>query len=215
MLNSNNLIVRHLGLQDYERTWQAMQTFTAQRNQVSTDEIWLVEHPPVYTLGLNAKTRPVCTNEIPVVQTDRGGDITYHGPGQAVLYALLDLRRLGIGVKTLVHGLEQSVIDLLAAHQVRGERRAGAPGVYIANHKIAALGLRVKQGCSYHGLSFNVAMDLAPFADIHPCGYQGLQVTQLRDLGLNFDIDHAGRELVRHLARVIGYNRITSSQEPA
>ena len=202
---SADVIVRRLGLQPYVPTWHAMQDFTAARADATPDELWLLEHPPVYTLGRNAKSgTPV--GDIPVVPVDRGGDITYHGPGQCVVYALVDLRRRGMGVKTLVGLLEQSVLDLLADHSLAGERRAGAPGVYVGGRKLAALGLRVRNGRSYHGLSVNVAMVLAPFARIAPCGYTGLEVTQLADLIDGADSATAGPTVAAHLIRNIGYN---------
>lgn len=203
MTRRRAIIVHDLGHRAYVNTWQAMQDFTARRDANTPDELWLVEHPPVYTLGRNAKHQPLRANGIPVVPTDRGGDITYHGPGQAVVYALIDLARRGMGVKALVQALEQAVIDLLAAAGVRGERRPGAPGVYVDGRKIAALGLRVKQGRSYHGLALNADMDLSPFADIAPCGYAGLEVTQLCDLGLAYDVARAGAALCGHLQRVL------------
>jgi lipoyl(octanoyl) transferase len=178
-----SLRLRRRGAVDYAACLADMQTFTDQRDADTPDELWLVEHPPVFTLGLAGKPEHVLdAGDIPVVRCDRGGQITYHGPGQVVLYALLDLNRAGLGVKALVTLLEQAVIDLLAGFDITAERRPGAPGVYVAGAKIAALGLRVRRGCCYHGLSFNVAMDLAPFTRINPCGYAGLAVTQLRDL---------------------------------
>ncbi len=177
------LRLRRLGRVDYAACLAAMQAFTDQRDADTPDECWLVEHPPVFTLGLAGKPEHVLdAGDIPVVRCDRGGQVTYHGPGQVVLYTLLDLKRADIGVKALVTALEQAVIDLLAPLGITGERRIGAPGVYVAGAKIAALGLRVRRGCCYHGLSLNVAMDLAPFGRINPCGYAGLAVTDLRRL---------------------------------
>lgn len=163
-----------------------MREFTLARQADTPDELWLVEHPPVYTQGLAGKPEhlPRIDNGIPVVKTDRGGQITFHGPGQVVIYALLDLRRRGLGVRALVRKLERAVIELLAAHGVSAEGRESAPGVYVGNAKIAALGLRVRNGCCYHGLSLNVDMDLGPFEAINPCGYPGLAVTQTRALGI-------------------------------
>lgn len=179
-------ILRHLGLVDYLPTWRAMQAFTAARAPDTPDEIWLLQHPPVFTLGQAGKHEHLLTDiGVPLVAIDRGGQITYHGPGQVVAYILVDLKRRGYGVKELVRRLEQAVIDVLAAHAVRAERLPGAPGVYVGGAKIAALGLRIKGGCSYHGLSLNVAMDLSPFAAINPCGYAGLAVTQTRDQGID------------------------------
>jgi len=178
--------VRILGLTDYEATWRAMQAFTAQRTADTPDELWLTEHPPVYTLGLNRRdVRSPWRDDIPVVLTDRGGKITYHGPGQVVMYTLFDLSRRSLTVRQLVDRLEGAIIDLLAGHNIAAEGRADAPGVYVNGSKIASLGLRLKNGCCYHGLSLNVDMDLSPFTAIDPCGYQGLQVTQTRDLGIS------------------------------
>ncbi len=181
--------MRRLGLAPYEATWRAMQSFTAGRDVHTEDEIWLVQHPPVFTLGQAGRREHLLTDVgIPVVPIDRGGQVTYHGPGQVVGYVLLDLRRRGYGVKELVRRLEQAVIEVLAAEGIMASRRDGAPGVYVEaagtdGAKIAALGLRIRNGCSYHGLSLNVAMDLAPFAAINPCGYAGLAVTQMQDQG--------------------------------
>lgn len=195
-----NLRVRRLGLVEYLPTWQAMRDFTAQRGPDTPDELWLLEHPPVYTLGLAGKPEHLLrATEIPLVATDRGGQITYHGPGQIVAYLLLDLQRHGIGVKALVNLLEQTVIELLAEYGVSGERREKAPGVYVNGAKIAALGLKVKSAGSYHGLALNVDMDLAPFAAINPCGYEGLRVTQTRDEGIAEDIEVLGEKLVQRL----------------
>ena len=178
--------VRILGLTDYEATWRAMQAFTAQRTADTPDELWLTEHPPVYTLGLNRRdVRSPWRDDIPVVLTDRGGKITYHGPGQVVMYTLFDLSRRSLTVRQLVDRLEGAIIDLLAGHNIAAEGRADAPGVYVNGSKIASLGLRLKNGCCYHGLSLNVDMDLSPFTAIDPCGYQGLQVTQTSDLGIS------------------------------
>jgi len=196
----DELHLRRLGLADYRATFEAMKAFTAQRDAGTADELWLVEHPPVYTLGQGA-TVPVLAGPIPLVQADRGGEITYHGPGQAVLYTLVDLARRGIKVKEFVRLLEQSVIDFLGG---RGERKHGAPGVYVGGAKVAALGIRVTRGRAYHGLALNVDMDLAPFSAIDPCGFPGLPVTQLKDLGMNISMEEAGAELARiitnHLA---------------
>ena len=193
--------VRRLGQVDYAGTWEEMKRFTAERTTGEADQIWLLQHPPVYTLGLAARNAhlPRSDTHIPIVKTDRGGQITYHGPGQIVAYTLLDLRRLGIGVRELVRRLEQSVVDLLAQYGVKAGGREKAPGVYVGDDKVAALGLRIRNGCSYHGLSLNVEMDLAPFADIDPCGFPGLQVTQLRDLGIRDDIDTLSERLLAAL----------------
>lgn len=179
------MIVRRLGLVEYEPAWRAMREFTESRDADTADEIWLLQHPPVFTLGQAGKREHLLTDlGIPILPIDRGGQITYHGPGQVVAYVLLDLRRRGLGVKELVRRLEQAVIDLLAQYRLEGQRREGAPGVYVAGAKIAALGLRVKNGRTYHGLSLNADLDLAPYQAINPCGYPGLAVTRLRDLGV-------------------------------
>jgi len=206
---TDTLVVRDLGLADYRQTWEAMRAFTAARNDQTPDELWLVEHPPVYTLGTNDRREPFDNpSGIPVVQTDRGGQITYHGPGQLVAYTLLDLRRRGWGVKALVQALEQSVIDLLATHGISAARRPGAPGVYVEGRKIAQLGLRVRQRGSYHGLSINVAMDHQPFRQINPCGYAGLQTTDLAELLSPERVSFADTRqmLVSLLLQNLGYN---------
>ncbi len=183
-------VTRDLGRADYEPVWRAMQAFTKARDDATADELWFVEHPPVFTLGLAAKPEHVLdAGAIPVVRIDRGGQVTYHGPGQLVAYALLDLKRAGYGVKELVRRLEQSVIDLLAGYRVEGARQAGMPGVYVGGAKIAAIGLRVSRGCTYHGISLNVDADLAAFSRINPCGYPGLAATRLADLGVRDTID--------------------------
>jgi len=194
-----------MGLVEYEPTWRAMQAFTAARNPDTPDEVWIVQHPPVYTLGVAGRDahRPRINNGIPVIRTDRGGQITYHGPGQAVVYLLLDMRRRGLTVRPLVRRLEQAVIDLLAPCGVAATGRIEAPGVYVGNAKIAALGLRIKQGCCYHGLALNVDMDLSPFYAIDPCGYPGLDVTMTRNLGIPGTVDELGETLARCLLKVL------------
>ena len=192
--------LKRLGLTDYASTWQAMQVYTAQRDAGTPDQLWLTEHPPVYTLGLNRKdVRSPWRDDIPLVLTDRGGKITYHGPGQIVLYLLLDLKRRDLTVRQLVDRIEGAVIALLAEHGINAQGRPDAPGVYVDGAKIASLGLRLKNGCCYHGLSLNVGMDLSPFHAIDPCGYRGLQVTQLRDLGVPLDMEGTAMALLRHL----------------
>jgi lipoyl(octanoyl) transferase len=195
--------VRKLGRVEYEPTWRAMQAYTLERTAESADEIWLLEHPPVYTLGIAGRSEhlPRVANGIPVVKVDRGGQITYHGPGQSVVYLLLDLRRRGISVRPLVRMMEQAVIDLLASYGIAAEGRNEAPGVYVGGAKIAALGLRIKNGCCYHGLAFNIDMDLSPFRVIDPCGYSGLTVTQARDHGIRDDAEMMGQKLARLLAQ--------------
>lgn len=195
-----NLQVKRLGRVDYEPTWQAMLSFTQQRTGDTPDEIWIVEHDPVFTLGQAGKPEHLLTDVgIPVVKIDRGGQITYHGPGQVVLYLLLDLTRLKIKVRELVTAIEQAVIDFLASHGLAAERHSGAPGVYVGEAKIAALGLKIKNGCSYHGLSLNVDMDLSPFAAINPCGYAGLKVVQTKDFNIPLTVEEAGEQLTQHL----------------
>jgi len=195
------MIVRRLGLVDYLPTWQAMQRFTDERNADTEDEIWLLQHPPVFTLGMAAdRSHVLAAGDIPLVQTDRGGQVTYHGPGQLVLYVLLDLRRNGLGVRDLVVLLERAVIELAAAHGVQAQGRRDAPGVYVAGRKLGSVGMRIRRGCSYHGLALNVDMDLAPFARINPCGMAGMQVTQLSELGVPGSVDQIGERLADWLA---------------
>ena len=197
-----NIVVKRLGRVDYAPTFQAMQDFTAARTEATADELWIVEHPPVYTLGQAGKPEHILRDVgIPLVKIDRGGQVTYHGPGQVVIYLLLDLARLKIKVRELVNAIEQAVIDLLAEHGVTAERRDGAPGVYVGDAKVAALGLRIRNGCSYHGMSLNVDMDLSPFTAINPCGYAGLKVIQTRDLNIPLSVDEAGEQLARYLLR--------------
>ena len=185
-------IVRRLGQVEYEPTWRAMQAFTAAREEATPDELWLLQHPPVYTLGQAGRPEHlIAPTDIPVVAIDRGGQITYHGPGQLVVYVLVDLRRRGYGIRELVTRMEQAVVDLLVTQGVAAARLPGAPGVYVEGAKIAALGLRVRQGCTYHGLALNLDMDLTPFAAINPCGYAGMRVTQCRDLGIAMPIQEA------------------------
>jgi lipoyl(octanoyl) transferase len=203
-MSQTNPVVRQLGRQDYMPVWQAMRSFTDQRDAETPDEIWVVEHDPVYTLGLNGKQEHVLNpGDIPVVQCDRGGQVTYHGPGQIVMYVLLDLRRRNLGVKHLVEILEQAVIDLLQQYTIDAQRKPNAPGVYVNGEKIAALGLRVRKGCSYHGLSFNVDMDLEPFSRINPCGFEGLQTTQLKALLDGLAYDQVTADLLQHLQRLL------------
>jgi lipoyl(octanoyl) transferase len=190
-----DIVVRKLGRAEYLPTWQAMRAFTRGRQDATPDELWLVEHPAVYTVGQGAQV-PEIGNAIPVVKTDRGGDITYHGPGQVVVYTLVDLARRSIKVKRFVWLLEQAVIDLLGG---RAERKPGAPGVYVDGAKIAALGIRVVRGRAYHGVALNVDMDLSPFSAIDPCGYPGLRVTQTRDLGLTVTADQLARSVMKNL----------------
>lgn len=190
------ILLRNLGTVDYQETFEAMRRFTAERNGSTVDEIWLLQHPPVFTQGMNGRPEHLLDmGDIPLVQTDRGGQVTYHGPGQLVLYPLLDLRRRQLGVKQLVTMLEQAVIDLLAGYGIHAARRSDAPGVYVDGDKIAALGLRVKRNGCYHGLSLNVDLDLEPFSRINPCGYTDVGVTRLVDLGVKDSIDVIGEKL--------------------
>ena len=195
-------LIRRLGLAPYETVWRNMQSFTTARTASTPDELWQVEHPPIYTLGVAAKPEhfPRVENGIPLLKTDRGGQITYHGPGQIVVYTLLDLRRRNLGVRALVRRLEQAVIELLKGYGIEANARQDAPGVYVEQAKVAALGLRVRNGCCYHGLSLNVDMDLSPFRNINPCGYPNLEVTQLRDLGISDPVASVADELLGKLA---------------
>ncbi len=194
--------IKHLGVAAYEPVWRAMQAHNRAHAHVTEDEIWIVQHPPVFTLGLAGKAEHVVRpGEIPVIKIDRGGQVTYHGPGQLVLYLLLDMKRRSFGVKELVRRIEQSLIDLLAHYELESERRAGMPGVYVNGAKIAAIGLRVANHGTFHGLSLNVEMDLQPFTRINPCGYEGLAVTQLHDLGVADTIDVVAEKLTEHLQR--------------
>ena len=205
MTGERPLLIRDLGRRAYEPVWRAMQAFTDARDEGTPDELWLVEHDRVFTLGQAGKPEHVLApGDIPVLCVDRGGQVTYHGPGQIVVYPLVDLRRLRLGVRELVCRIEQAVIDVLADWNIQGERREGAPGIYVAGAKVAALGLRVRRGCSFHGLAFNVAMDLEPFQRINPCGYRGLQVTSMLDLGGPSDPSVLKPALVAALSRHLG-----------
>lgn len=196
--------VKNLGLRDYQPVYQEMLDFTLARQQGDEDQCWIVQHNPVYTQGTACQQLPFSSTSIPVVKTDRGGQLTYHGPGQIVLYPLLQLKQNGLTVKSLVNLLEQSVIDCLKSFAIQAERQQGAPGVYVDGEKIAALGLRIKNGCSYHGLSFNVDMDLTPFENIDPCGYEGLSVTSLASLTNNkLDIDQVEVALVEQFTTLL------------
>jgi len=198
-------VIRHLGRVEYEPTWRAMQRFTDERGASTPDEIWFLEHPPVFTLGMNASPAHVLApGDIPVVQIDRGGQVTYHGPGQLVVYPLVDLRRAQLGVRDLVTALETSVIDLAAGFAIAAHSRRGAPGVYVDEKKLASIGIRVRRGASYHGLALNVALDLEPFRRINPCGYQGLEMTQLSELGGPATLAVAAAALQPILLRALG-----------
>ncbi len=205
-------MVRRLGTAPYESVWGAMSEFTDTRNDATVDELWLMEHPPVFTLGQAGRMEHILdAGDIPVVQVDRGGQVTYHGPGQIVAYPLLDLRRLGTGIRKLVDGLEQVVIDVLAGYGIEGTRLDGAPGIYVEGQKIAALGLRVRRGCTFHGLAFNVNMDLTPFSRINPCGYEGLQVTQVADKGGPRSLPLVADDLLGVFADHFGYTVVAAS----
>ena len=198
--------VRHLGEVDYHHSWQKMQEFTNTRQQDTADELWFLQHPAVYTLGKNGKPEHILNSgNIPVVNSDRGGQVTYHGPGQIVVYTLLDLKRMNIGVRALVTKLEQTIVELLSDYGISANARADAPGVYVNNAKIAALGLRVRKGCSFHGLSLNVDMDLEPFTRINPCGYEGLEVTQIKNFISDIQLNSVTDDLQQRLISQFSY----------
>ncbi len=210
------LHVRHLGRRPYEPVWRAMQAFSAARTPDTPDELWLLEHPPVYTQGLNGKPEHLlAAGDIPVVAVDRGGQVTYHGPGQLVGYLLLDLARRGTGVRWLVEQIEGAVITLLEGYGVQAHGRRDAPGVYVGDAKVAALGLRVRHGRSYHGLSLNLDMDLGPFGRINPCGYAGMPVTQLRDLGVAASPHEVAQRLVQALSARLGCTPVVTAEGPS
>jgi lipoyl(octanoyl) transferase len=199
------LAIRNLGLTDYEPVWRAMQRFTDERDADTSDEIWFTEHRPVFTLGVNAsQDHLLAPGDIPVVQIDRGGQVTYHGPGQLMIYPLLDLRRLSLGVRDLVTALEQSVVDLAAEFSIDAASRADAPGVYVDGVKIASVGLRIRRGASFHGMAMNVDLDLEPFSRINPCGFSNLEVSDLVRLGSGLDLDAARERLLPHFLRHAG-----------
>ena len=207
-------LVRDLGRQPYEPVWRAMQRFTDVRDEQTVDELWLVDHDPVFTLGQAGKPEHVLLpGDIPVIHVDRGGQVTYHGPGQLVAYPLLDLRRLKLGVREYVNRIEQALIDTLADWQIAAARREGAPGVYVEGAKIAALGIRVRRGCTFHGLAFNIAMDLEPFQRINPCGYEGLQVTSMLELRSGSSVEAVKPQLLEHLAGQFGL-RVQAASPP-
>src|SRR5690606_3909943 len=200
--------LKWLGRVDYEPTWRAMQRFTEERTESTADEIWFLEHPPVFTLGMNAdRSHVLMPGDIPVVQIDRGGQVTYHGPGQLVIYPLVDLRRAGLGVRELVTALERAVIDYVAGFGIVAEGRRDAPGVYVKGRKLASIGIRIRRGASYHGMAFNIDMSLEPFHRINPCGYAGLQMTQLSELGGPGSVERVAREIEPHLLRSLGLAR--------
>lgn len=201
------IAIRDLGRQDYVPLWHAMQSFTDARTESTRDEIWFTEHPPVFTMGLNASEEHLLApGDIPVVQIDRGGQVTFHGPGQLMIYPLLDLRRSAMGVRTLVTALEQSVVDLAAEFGIDAASRAEAPGVYVAGEKLASVGLRIRRGCSFHGMALNVDIDLEPFSRINPCGYKALEMTDLRRLGVDAGFDEIWPRLLPHFLQHLGFS---------
>lgn len=203
------LVIRELGRQTYEPVWRAMQEFTNTRNGDTPDEIWFTEHDPVFTLGLNtAPEHLLAPGEIPVVQIDRGGQVTYHGPGQLMIYPLIDLRRAGLGVRGLVTALEQSIVDFAAGYDIEAASNPEAPGVYVDGVKLASIGLRVRRGSSFHGMAFNVNMDLEPFSRINPCGFQGLEVTDLARLGGDDSLETVRGRLLPHLLRHLRMDKV-------
>jgi len=204
----DKLIIRQMGIQDYLPVWQAMLHFTDTRIQNSTDELWLLQHTPIFTLGQAGKTEHLLdTKDIPVIKVDRGGQVTYHGPGQLIAYLLLDIRRKAMNVRDLVQQIERSLIALLANYGIHAQIKAGAPGVYVEGAKIASLGLRIRRGCSFHGLALNVAMDLEPFSRINPCGYQGLQMTQMQNFIPLVELAEVQNQLSKQLAYTLGYTQ--------
>jgi lipoyl(octanoyl) transferase len=204
LLRSDALIIRDLGQVDYTSTWQRMQQFTDQRDDSTVDEIWLLEHPPVFTQGQAGKAEHLLfPGDIPVVQVDRGGQVTYHGPGQLVAYVLLNIKRRNLGVRQLVNLIEQSIVDTLAQNEVTAYAKADAPGVYVDEKKVASLGLRVRKGCTFHGLALNIDMDLSPFSRINPCGYAGMQMVQSKDLGGPVSMQQAKQQLSAQLVKLL------------
>ena len=207
--DSNTLIIKNLGLQSYLPVRQAMQDFSAQRKSDTNDEIWLLEHQPVFTLGKNGKAEHLLErSDIPLINIDRGGQITYHGPGQLIVYLLIDIKRRGLGVRRLVTLIEQSIINTLADYQLNAYAKKEAPGVYIDEAKIAAVGLRIKKGCSFHGLSLNISMDMTPFKTINPCGYKDLQIVQLADFIKDVQLSQVQEKLLSYLVKSMGYARM-------
>lgn len=208
-------IIRDLGRQGFLRVWPAMERFTDTRTDDAVDELWLVEHNPVFTLGQAGKPEHVLApGDIPVIQTNRGGQVTYHGPGQIVAYPLVDLRRIGIGVREFVCRIEQAMIDTMAVWNIEALRKQGAPGVYVKGEKIGALGLRVRRGCTFHGLAFNINMDLEPFSRINPCGYEGLQVTSMLNCGGMGDLAIVKAELVKQMAKQLNLSPVFTNELP-
>ncbi|ARD21329.1 MULTISPECIES: lipoyl(octanoyl) transferase LipB [Shewanella] len=212
-MQTQALHIRHLGRQDYESVWHAMQAYTDNRDSDSNDELWIVEHSPVFTQGQAGKSEHILNpGDIPVIQVDRGGQVTYHGPGQLVVYPLIDIKRSKLGVRQLVNNIEQSIVDMLAMYDVNAYAKADAPGVYVDERKVASLGLRIRKGCSFHGLALNVDMDLAPFQRINPCGYAGLEMVQCKALGGPQTVTEAGEKLIQTLSKVLGYQELVHHQ---
>ena len=202
-----NLVIKNFGRADYQAVWEQMQDYTQQRSESSPDQLWIVEHPPVYTQGQAGKPEHVLNpNNIPIIQSDRGGQVTYHGPGQVVAYVLIDLKRKGIGIKRLVSSLETAVIQLLSDYAIDASIQCGAPGVYVNDKKICSIGLRVKRGCSYHGIALNVDMDLLPFKGINPCGFKQLEMTQVKDFVDNITLQEVISKLIIHFKQELAYN---------
>jgi len=212
-LSESSLHVRYLGKQDYESVWHAMQDYTDNRDASSPDQLWIVEHPPVFTQGQAGKSEHILNpGDIPVIQVDRGGQVTYHGPGQLVAYPLINIKRLKIGVRQLVTDIENSIVQMLEAYQVKAYAKADAPGVYVDERKVASLGLRIRKGCSFHGLALNVDMDMSPFQRINPCGYAGLEMVQCKQLGGPQTVEEAGEQLVKTFSHNLGYQNLVHHQ---
>lgn len=213
-MNTERLVIRNLGRQDYVTCWRAMQTFTNERQDETPDEIWLVEHDPVFTQGQNGKPENIlAAGSIPIIKTDRGGQVTYHGPGQLIAYVLVDMKRKKLNVRQMVTALENAMIQLLATHHIEAQAKREAPGIYVDHKKIGSVGLRIRRGCSYHGLALNVDMDLQPFTRIHPCGYPKLLMTQVSDFQPNIDITRIQSELITELTNTLEYTHTPFRQE--
>jgi len=207
MSEKNHIQIKHLGLRDYGEVWNEMKSFTASRAETTPDELWIVEHSPVFTLGLAGKEEHLLNpGNIPITQSDRGGQVTYHGPGQLIVYIMLDLHRAGLGVRSLVDLLQNSIIQLLQQYNVEGHTIPKAPGVYVSGSKLAAIGLRIRNGRSFHGISLNVEMDLEPFSRINPCGYPDMQITQLHDIGVKLSLDQAAQILTDNLQNNLSHH---------
>ncbi|WP_394388578.1 lipoyl(octanoyl) transferase LipB [Shewanella woodyi] len=212
-MSESTLHVRYLGQQDYESVWRAMQEYTDNRDSSSPDQLWIVEHPPVFTQGQAGKSEHILNpGDIPVIQVDRGGQVTYHGPGQLVAYPLINIKRLKIGVRQLVTDIENSIVQMLENYQVKAYAKADAPGVYVDERKVASLGLRIRKGCSFHGLALNVDMDMSPFQRINPCGYAGLEMVQCKQLGGPQTVEEAGEQLVKTFSHNLGYQNLVHHQ---